>query len=220
MAKAKNGIFGSFSGKVGNIVGSMWKSISTIRKAPKKKTKKEKARKPRTEAQLAATERFVFVSKWLVPFHEFINVGFLNIADNQTEINLCHSETMKNAITGVYQNLGIDYSKVIISKGKLAPLEELTVTLTEPNTVELNWKMSYPGGAKFNDQLMLAIYCPEFHETEGFIGGITRARQKCSFTFRNRLIGKELHVYVGVTAMNRKKIANSVYLGTLKPSVD
>jgi hypothetical protein len=37
MAKLNNGILGGISGKVGNIVGSSWRNIDTIRSNPKGK---------------------------------------------------------------------------------------------------------------------------------------------------------------------------------------
>ncbi|TDQ09977.1 DUF6266 family protein [Pedobacter metabolipauper] len=217
MAIIRNGIFGAISGKIGSVVGSMWKSIATIRGAPKKKTKKQKKKKPMSLAQIANQEKFRFVSQFLVPFHRFINTGYLNLSNEQTEINLAHAATFHDAVLGVHPDLSIDYSKVQISKGKLAPLQDLSGMLVDQRILSLNWTMSYDFGASFDDQLIVAIYCPELHDTDGFIGGTTRAMQKCSFSFKRKFEGKILHVYVGLISLNRKKIANSFYLNIPNP---
>jgi hypothetical protein len=41
MAKIKKGILGPLSGKLGPVIGGMWKTIAYIRIAPSKKAKKQ-----------------------------------------------------------------------------------------------------------------------------------------------------------------------------------
>ncbi|MCD0487925.1 DUF6266 family protein [Pedobacter sp. MC2016-14] len=212
MAKAKNGIFGAISGKIGPFVGGVWKGIPYIRMAPQK----PETPKPRSPAQLANEEKFKFANHWMVPFHPFITVGFANLAIRQTEISAALSVNYK-AITGVFPDLIVDYSKVMISKGDLPVLVDATVELIAEDAIKLSWPQNDHKDARFDDQLILAIYCPKLGITDGFTGGIKRSAKECVFKFNENMVGLTLQIYVGLTSLNRKEISDSLHVGTLLP---
>ncbi len=210
MAKLKNGIFGPILGKLGPLVGASWKKTYYLRALPKKKKNSSK-----TAAQLANEQKFKFVTEWLVPFHPFVTVGFKEITGNRTEINEAFSFNYKNAVTGCYPNLGVDYSKVLLSKGSLPGLTGLTAQLKTPGELELQWASDQVPHASYDDQLLVVLFCPELKMTDGFIGGTKRADLSCRFKFNPKMKGKVLEVYVGLVSLNAKKSADSLYLGQL-----
>ena len=61
MGKLINGIYGSFEGKVGTVVGSSWKGIPYIKSAYKQRTKKV------SEKELANRNKFAMAQAWLKP---------------------------------------------------------------------------------------------------------------------------------------------------------
>ncbi|WP_449435333.1 hypothetical protein [Pedobacter steynii] len=63
---------------------------------------------------------------------------------------------------------------------------------------------------------MLVIYCPELHKTDGFTGGVKRRDKTCTFKFDQKMVGKRLQVFVSISSLNRKKIGNSRYLGSIQ----
>jgi len=213
MAKISKGILGAFSGKVGPVVGSNWRSIAYIKASPKKANKKLK----RSAAQIANQQKFRFVSEWLVPFHPYVSIGFLNLSNVKSEINLAFSENFHRAVVGVYPDISIDYSKVVVSKGELGGLTDPSVELNDPNLLYISWSDNPGQRVSYDDQLMLVVYCPELGIADGFVGGARRADKECRFKFNQKMIGKALEVYVSVTSFNRKKIANSMYLGRIAP---
>jgi hypothetical protein len=71
MAKINKGIFGPLTGKIGSFIGSTWLGIPYLKKAPVKDKNSK-----RSAAQIANSQKFGYVSRWLVPFHPFITVGF------------------------------------------------------------------------------------------------------------------------------------------------
>lgn len=213
MAKLKKGILGPVSGKLGNVVGATWKDISYLRERPKRKKKKQ----PRTQAQLDNQKKFKFIQQWLVPFYPYLNIGFANMAVDKTEINAAFSANYKQAFSGIWPDIEVDYSKVWISVGDLPGLHHPEIELTSQDTVKLSWQKSLHPNASFNDQLMLVLYCPELKVTDGFIGGIKRNAMECSFTFNQQLEGKVLEIYVSITTNERKQVANSIYMGRIEP---
>ena len=210
MAKTTSGILGPFSGKIGAVIGGTWKDITYIRQVSKK------TKKPRTPAQIANQEKMKYVNKFLVPFHPFINVGFKNEAVQKTEISVAFSIVFKQAVTGTYPNFGIDYSKVMVSMGNLPVMNQPTIELTAKNLLKLRWLKETDLDAKYSDQVMLVVYCPETHKADGLTGGFKRNALECTFELHKSYVGKTLEIYVGMTSFNRDQISNSIYLGRIE----
>lgn len=211
MAKIKHGIFGPVSGKLGPVIGGTWNNIAYLKLAPETSAGKAK----RTPAQIANEQKMKFVNELLVPFHPFISVGFQNLAVRQTAISAAYSMNFHRAITGTYPDLGVDFSKMMISAGPLPVINKPQAKLSAPDTLMLSWERSEEKNAKFDDQLILAIYCPVLKIADGFIASVFRRDYQSTFKFTKEMIGQELEVYVGVASLNRKKIGNSVYVGRI-----
>lgn len=209
MARLSNGILGPIHGKLGSVVGAVWKQTAYLRTLPKEK----KGGYRPTPAQIACREKFKFVQKWLVPFYAYVTIGFRNFAKNKTEINAAFSSIYRNATIGAYPNLSIDYNQVVLTKGNLPGLFDVQVQLSQSDLLELIWKPNHNDDSSTDDQVMLIVYNRELKIVDGFIGGCNRATLKCSLTLNPKLIGKILDIYVSVVSMNGKRVANSEYLG-------
>ncbi len=213
MAKLRSGILGSVSGRIGPIVGSTWKNVSYIKRRAKKKKKK----RVRTPAQLANENRFKFIQKWLVPFYPYITVGFAKQAIDKIEINAAYSANYKQAFSGVWPDIKVDHSQILLSMGDLPGLHNVEIQRVNGFKLELKWERTASRKVAFDDQLMLAVYCPDLKMTDGFIGGVKRNALRCEFDFDEQMAAYDIEVYLSVTSSDRKKIANSVYLGRLQP---
>lgn len=211
MAIITGGILGKVSGKIGSVVYVNAKGGNFVRKAPKKKPKGA----PRSPAQIANEEKMKFANELTAPFHPFFTVGFQNLSPGKTAIHMAYSVNYHNAITGEYPNLGVDYTRVVISEGNLPQLNQPEMKLITGDVLELTWQQNTSSKASFDDQVMLVVYCPELKITDGFTGGAKRTAKQCLFRFDRRLVGKPLEVYLSVTSLDRKKVADSVYLGRI-----
>ena len=210
MAKIRNGIFGPIHGKLGSLVGATWKNIPYLRVLPDLTNSTKLA----TPAQIACREKFKFVQGWLVPFYSYVTVGFKNYAKDKTEINAAFSANYKLATVGVYPDLSIDYSKVVLSKGYLPGLFNAKAQFSaDAEELDLSWQKNYNDDSSYDDQLILTVYNRELKIVDGFIGGVRRTELKCSLKLNPKLIGRSLDVYVSLISLNGKKIANSEYLG-------
>jgi hypothetical protein len=213
MAKIMSGIFGAVSGKIGPVIGSSWMGIPYL-KAVSRKSKKKKQRSP---AQVANEAKFKFANNWLVPFHPFLTIGFQNLAVRKTAIAAGFSANYKTVFMGTSPDIEVLYAKLIISSGPLAPLGNPQSVFSSPDTIELTWERSYLSGVAYNDQVILALYSEEKKLTDGFIGAASRVAERHSFKIRPELIGLPLHVYMSVTSLDRKQIADSIYIGKIDP---
>jgi hypothetical protein len=213
MARIRSGIFGPIHGKLGSIVGAVWKQTAYLRTMPTETKSGLKA----TQAQIACREKFKFVQQWLVPFYAYVTVGFRNYAKDKTEINAAFSKIYRYATVGVYPDLSIDYAKVVLTKGHLPGLHSVETELAQPDLLKLTWKQNHNDDSSTDDQVMLIVYNRELKIVDGFIGGCNRANLQCSLELNPKLIGKSLDVYVSVVSLNGKRVANSEYLGKVNP---
>lgn len=213
MAKLKKGIFGPVSGKIGPLVGATWMDIPYIRGEAETKDNPV----PRSTAQIANEQKMKFTNILLMPFHPYFEVGFRLLAIQKTALSAAYSHSFHHAVTGEYPNLGVDYSKMMISKGKHPGLKNPVIELTGPDVLKIDWEDHPDPRASFNDLLLLVVYSPAIHPSDGFIGGVRRTAKTTLFTFDPQLIGQELEIYLGLISANGKKVADSVYMGRIIP---
>jgi len=211
MAIITGGILGKVSGKIGSVVYVNAKGGNFVRKAPKKKPKGS----PRSPAQVANEQKMAFFNDFLTPFHPFFIVGFQNRPPGKTALGMAYSINYYRVITGKYPDLGLDYTKVVISEGSLPQLKEPEMKLIAEDVLEFTWQQNTSSQASFDDQVMLVVYCPELKVADGFTGGAKRTSKQCLFRFDRRLVGKSLEIYLSVTSLDRKKVADSIYLGRI-----
>ena len=89
MGKINLGILGSFSGKVGNVVGGSWKGISYMR------AKASSVSNPRTDGQMGQRSKFALVLGILKPMTGFIRVGYKRFTIKQTAFNAAMGSPVK-----------------------------------------------------------------------------------------------------------------------------
>ncbi|MBK5214765.1 MAG: hypothetical protein JJE55_14020 [Flavobacteriaceae bacterium] len=82
MGKFNDGIFGSFSGRVGNVVGANWRGIDVLRKRPRKKPNRTG-----TAGQLEQRAKFAMVVEFLNPIKEVAGAYFSSQLDSMLILN-------------------------------------------------------------------------------------------------------------------------------------
>lgn len=83
MGKFNDGIFGSFSGRVGNVVGANWRGIDVLRKRPRKKPNRTA-----TANQLEHRAKFAAVVEFLNPIKEVAGAYFSRETKSKSRYNL------------------------------------------------------------------------------------------------------------------------------------
>ena len=212
MAIFKKNNFRILTGLIGPMIVSTWKGIIYTRARPRKTEVKKKG----TPGQIAARGRFGYLVHFLRPFHSYLMIGFSNKAVGKTEINAAFTSNYRRTLTGVYPDLSIDYSQLLLSTGKLPGLFEVSLSCNAEGLMEMSWKAEANQPGKYDDHLLLVIYS-EFHKaTDGFIGNASRRDGYCSFPVRKEMQKGRIHLYVGLTSQNRRFASDSQYLGVLE----
>ena len=204
MGKIKKGVFGEFTGKVGNLVGCTWKGIPYMRTRPANMTN------PRTEKQQGQRSKFQVALNFLRTITPFLRIGYREFAERQTAFNAAMSYVMKNALADSEQGLEIDYNKVLVSHGSLTQASDTTVS-TEGSKALFTWKdNSGQGNAMATDAAMLLVYNQEkalaVYDTSAAMRSDGNAELELPKEWKN----DTLIAYLGFCSTNDKSVANSI----------
>src|ERR1700681_1213279 len=181
MGKFYAGINGPFSGKVGVVVGYLYKGIPVMRGLPNRK-------KPSTPNELNQQARFRLMNKFLTPLNDLLNITFAHLAVGMTGRNKAFSYNLKNAVKGVRPDLAIDYDMVLLSRGDLPAAESPIVNSPSSGLLEFSWAdNSGKGKASGKDKVFVAVY----HNETGFwyhqMDLTTRADGKCKLALQKEI---------------------------------
>lgn len=208
MAVFKNGPNGSFSGKVGSVVGYKWKGIDVIRGLPRK------SHKPRSEARLANEQAMKLMMGALTEIKSFIRVSFHKAAEplNMSAFNLALSINKKQALTGQYPDLKIDWTKFLVSQGNLPGVEGARAEWAH-NGLRVTWQdNSGTGGAYRTDRLSVLIYSPELDQWFFPLEGTTRDAVEFSIAAKDYWIHREIQVFLCFMAFGNERISESQHI--------
>lgn len=197
-----------FKGKVGTTVTYPLKGQMVER------TVGENTNDP-TAMQQQTRQKTTLITALLAPVMDYIRIGF-KVATEKTLLspyNLATSINWLEAITGVYPNQEIDFSRAVFSKGKMPPDTDVKVVLNAGG-MEFSWNAAaILAGTKLTDSVMVMAYCPEkklaFCITDG-----ARRREGSEQLNLPKYRSKTLfHTYITFVASNLKSNTNSMYLG-------
>lgn len=209
MAKMKNGINGSFSGRVGNVVGSNWRGISYIRNASFKKTRVS------TPAQMKQQAKFAMMTNFLTTFKSLLSFSFNKYPLRMTGNNEALSYNLKHGIVGDYPNLAINYPEILLSRGKLSTAAHSVAKAGEAGAVDFSWVYDEGENAgSGSDYAILVIYNPLTKKGSQVLQGSLRQSGAASLTITaNR--GCAVETWIAFMSFDTKNISNSVYTGTV-----
>ena len=207
MGRIKRGILGGFHGTVGTVVGASWKGIDYMR------SKAESIKNPRTRGQVTQRNRFATTLQFLQPITSYIRIGFRPYAVKQTSFNAAMAYNIKNAIVGEYPNFELDYSKALVSRGTLTPVEGANANVTSSG-VTFFWRdNSGTGNALLTDMAMPLLFNKDKEEAVFSTAGGKRFEEETTLTGPADWTGSKVEAYLGFISADGKSVATSIYLG-------
>lgn len=148
----KNGLFGGISGRVGNIVGASWKGVEYVRSLPAIRVD------PKTKKQIKQRNKMSVTMEFMKTVTPYVRVGFqMYVTDSLTAFNAAMSFNMKNAISTDADNVSLDYSKVMVSRGPLFITPNIKAERATGKII-ITWDKTLSEDAKRSDQLMVVAY--------------------------------------------------------------
>lgn len=207
MGKLLQGPFGTITGKVGKIVSYQLKG-QNVSRAIGVNTKKT------SEKQTVCRTGFKIINRLLSPINGFINLGFMFeiIGTTHNQHNAATSQNMPYALKGHYPDLEVDYSKVMVSKGKLPMARAATATATESN-ITINWM--YDNRLDFslrNDRVMALFFYPKTNSAIYFLSGAERSAGTQVFDIPAYESDGKAEIYLSFFAEDRLSVSDSTWV--------
>src|SRR5690606_9522516 len=156
--------------------------------------------------QAAQRARFGMAVSFLRPMKSILNLGFNDkVRNTSTGYPQGMRSFMKNAITGDYPDLEIDYSKIEISRGDMMKLLGITVAESTPGTLTFSWTHIGENESGHGDDV---LYLLTYNKTEDIFATYTGAKredQTMDIVMPAVFSGNELHLYAFVLDREGKR---------------
>lgn len=136
MAEIKEGILGAVVGKVGTVVGVLWRGRNILRAKPLKSSKNA------TEAQLKQWDKMSLVSTFASKFKDFVNAHCPAVYNGEKWITgkeQMISRLMKQGITMHEGEQYVQIDKVLLSIGTLAPAVIKKISTLKTGKLKVQW---------------------------------------------------------------------------------
>ena len=207
MAIISKGILGGFSGKVGTVVGANWRGKDIIRSVPKRSK-----RKP-TDAQILQRMKFAKVVDFLQPIRGIINQYFGGNSGYRSRYNEATSYILKNALEMDNDLPVVVAERVLITKGDLMGLQQLTLTVGG-TSLQADWQNNAgQGNAETTDLVNLVGYCEENGLYLLFEEVAQRDSESITLEVPEYFEDKELDMWYFLNTEQKNKASTSMYIG-------
>lgn len=215
MGKINQGILGGFRGKVGNVIGGNWKGIDYMRVKP------TSVANPKTPGQVGQRTKFSAILQLLQPMKDHIKIGYKNFAIKKTEFNSAMSYNLNNAIVGEHPNISIDYSKVLVSRGKLAEARDASSSSNAIGQIQINWSdNSDESSANSNDKVFLLVYNKSKGESISIVSDIVRTAESLDLELPDSFHGDAVEVFLSFISDDENTVSDSKYAGEVIVTAD
>lgn len=210
-------LLGNYSGQIGPLVIYKLNGQTVVRTKGKRK-------KPYSVKELTKQKKFILLNDFLKSLDEFYNAGFeleaIGTTSNAYNKALQHNY---DCITGNYPDLYIDYAKVLVTKGNMPVTEQIAVK-TIATGIEVVWDSECDQiNNRADDQVMIVATYTDKNgnsSTEYTTAGALRAAGKEVLALNAAFRKSTVHVYVSFISSNRKKIADSKYMGAITWNIE
>lgn len=167
MAEIKDGILGGVHGKIGPVVGFMWRGRYFLRSTPRKSNKSA------SEKQIAQRSKLSLVSTFANKVKDFVNANYpLAMLNDKmaTGKEQLISMLMKDGILKIEGELCLDIASVLLSIGTLPPAVIKKISKLKTEKIKVQWDNAIANVlAKDSDRLTIIAYSEkllEFKEIE------------------------------------------------------
>jgi hypothetical protein len=206
---------GPFLGFVGTVNGITYYTDKYGRTIAKRKNGPRKV--PASKKQVAVMNDTIIIAEFMQPLRLFVPIGYglEAAATQQNPYNAMVPGLRKKALTGIDADRKIDYSKVLMTKGKMTAALNASVQNVAKG-FRFQWDTTeMDSSTHWSDQVILLAYFPALSEVRFLGAGSERHAGEAQLDLIGTKKGFLAEVYIAFVSSNRKSISDSTYLGQL-----
>lgn len=151
MGKYKDGIKGSFSGKVGAVIGSSWKGKPYMKSVPLK------FHDAKTEGQMLHRAKFSAAVAFSKKLKSFAMKSFVEFAKDKSAYNAVMQYNFRNAFKADESGVETFYDRIMVGRGSLTAAAGVSFSRDGGNVIVSWTDNSGDGSAKSKDIAMMAL---------------------------------------------------------------
>ena len=211
MATYLKGILGSFSGKVGNVVGTYWKGKAVMRSLA------AHVHNPKTPAQEEQRARLTVASRFISAVFPLIKEGYAKDAKEESESNAAMRDILRDAVISTGTSASIDLTRVQLSKGTLINPGNPTVVQGTGHSVDVSWTDNSHSSrdASSEDTVMVSLYNPTVNAANNDVSSYIRSNEECTINYPADWAGATLTLFMAAKSPDGKLISNSINVGSI-----
>jgi len=210
MARFLKGINGAYSGKVGSVIGSRWRSVDYVRSLSRPSNKSA------SDLQVAQRARFRLAIAFLSPIKDLLNLGYSDKLEGRaTGYNKAVQHVINHAIVGDYPDYELNYAAVQIAKGGLSNLLAVQWEQSAPQEITITWDTSTNRFNAFSDDTVILL---TYNTNKSFFSILESGERKDGSLVINlpaAYAGDHLVGWVFTGHRNGVKTSMSYYLGEI-----
>lgn len=142
-----------------------------------------------------------------------LNIGYRSYAVRMSGYNAGVRDVLNYAITGESPNYRIDYTKVLVTRGRMHG-ESNEAVKAEAGQVTFTWSYEADPEIAANDKALLVVYCEALDQCLFTLKGADRSTGTASFAVA-RFKGQEVHTWLAFISADGKKTSPSKYTGAV-----
>lgn len=211
MATTYNSILGTFVGRVGPITGYMRNGRNVIRISKSSVTDKP------TPARLAQREKMRLCNAFTSAFNGtgFFKRTFPSAAGGGSGLNRASGAVLNLAIGGIYPALSINFSKVLVSNGRIPPATEAQAMKQSDTAIFFSWQDNNDlGTASKKDKAVLVAFSPATGKAIFSIGHAVRGDGQALLHIPSAM-NDTYHTWLGFINQGETEAATSIYTGMI-----
>ncbi len=209
MSKVNSFAYGEVSGKFGNTVGAVdKKGRTTMReyRAPGD---------PKTESQVSQRTKFGFINTELSFMQRMFKTTYVSYITKE-DLRKASWMAVKNSVTGTYPDFTIDYTRLVIAKGSLPRLGQVSVTVGANGTIDMTWDTTLFLGVDPTDKVKIVFNDPDMKSWFISDDNTIRSDGSMTVTIPQSWSGLKVHCWVYAVSSTGKTTSMSQYVSELQ----
>lgn len=211
MGKLKNGIFSSFTGKLGPIIGSMSGDECYIRSVP------HKYKDAKSEEQLFQRSAFRVAQRFVRSMTSYVRSSYDSVRGKMSAFNMAMRHVMLEAIVRDERGCDIDYSKVLVADGRYPMVSNPKAEMMAGKLL-LTWEYDpqVDISAHAQDRISYVVYNINKETSTFRLLSSNRSELSVEVDMYSLWRGDDVAVYIAAADMNGEVFSKSTFLGIFR----